>query len=320
MSSLDSVSTGPLRGKPRAAGLQGIALVLVAALLWGTGGVSGKLLLNTTDLSPLAVGFLRMALSAGALWLLGVAQSGAGYWRPLGTLNRDGGRGWGALALVALAMALYQACYYAAVIRTGVAIATLISLCGAPLIVALATAATTRQWPRGATMLAMMLSLAGTGLLVLPGQGADAPVDSTGVDWTGVALAGGAAASYATVTLVSRRIAATIEPGLLVGVSFAGSAMLLLPFAWLAGMPAIDVTLPAIGLLLYLGLVPTALAYCLFFRGMRRTDPTAAAIASLLEPLTAVLLAWVVLGEQLSPVSLAGGGVLLAGLAVMIRR
>lgn len=59
----------------------------------------------------------------------------------------------------------------------------------------------------------------------------------------------------------------------------------------------------------YLGLVPTALAYGVYFFGLRGATPTAAALATMLEPLTATVLAVGYYGETLS---FAGGvGVLL---------
>lgn len=69
-------------------------------------------------------------------------------------------------------------------------------------------------------------------------------------------------------------------------------------------------------LLVYLGTIPTALAYVLFFIGMRSTSATAASIGTLLEPMVATLLAWFLLGERFTPVgflgiALLGGSLLL---------
>ena len=70
-------------------------------------------------------------------------------------------------------------------------------------------------------------------------------------------------------------------------------------------------------LALYLGLVPTALAYALFARGLRRLPAAEAATITLAEPLTAALLGAVVLGEALGPVALAGAALVLGGLLVL---
>jgi drug/metabolite transporter (DMT)-like permease len=68
-----------------------------------------------------------------------------------------------------------------------------------------------------------------------------------------------------------------------------------------------------------LAVVSTVGAIALFFAGLRRVGPTAAAILSTLEPVVTVALASAVFGETLGPVQLAGGAlVLLAAVAVRV--
>jgi DME family drug/metabolite transporter len=59
-------------------------------------------------------------------------------------------------------------------------------------------------------------------------------------------------------------------------------------------------------IILYLGAIPTALAYGLFVFGMRTTPAPLASILVLLEPLTAALLSWWIFGERLSPAAIIG--------------
>jgi DME family drug/metabolite transporter len=73
--------------------------------------------------------------------------------------------------------------------------------------------------------------------------------------------------------------------------------------------------------LLYLGVVPSALAYALFFAGLRTVPGAVASIVTLLEPLTATALATTFLGERLAPAALAGGVLVLAAVAgLYVRR
>lgn len=70
-------------------------------------------------------------------------------------------------------------------------------------------------------------------------------------------------------------------------------------------------------LIVAFGVVPTALAYTLHFRGLRRASPATGALTALLEPLVGAVLAAVVLGERLGVAgtvgaSLVGGAVFLA--------
>src|SRR4029077_5146155 len=70
--------------------------------------------------------------------------------------------------------------------------------------------------------------------------------------------------------------------------------------AWVAGGPAFRPGLAAIGLLVALGTGPTAVAYTLYFRGLRTAAASTAARLALLEPLTGAILAALLLGERLS--------------------
>ena len=71
--------------------------------------------------------------------------------------------------------------------------------------------------------------------------------------------------------------------------------------------------------MLYLGVVPTATAYALYFRGLRSVGASVAALVALLEPLTAAVLGAVVLDERLGVAGVAGA-VLVAAAVVVARR
>ena len=72
-------------------------------------------------------------------------------------------------------------------------------------------------------------------------------------------------------------------------------------------------------LLLYLGLVPTALAYVLFLSGIRQITATVASIVTLVEPLTSTMLAWLLFGEQLGPLGVFGAALLLGAIGLLYR-
>jgi len=71
---------------------------------------------------------------------------------------------------------------------------------------------------------------------------------------------------------------------------------------------------------LWLGAVPTALAYLLFASGLRRLPANEVATLTLAEPVTATVLGAVVLGERPGAAALAGIVMILAGLAVLAGR
>src|SRR4051794_32928818 len=244
---------------------RGFPLVVLAALCWGTSGVSGRIVADRTDLGPLDIAWHRMAIGAAVLFLAHLV-----------TRRRAGGRGpltrpvAVRLALVAAGLAAYQLAYFAAVARAGVSIATLVALGLAPLLIAVGATVLGHGRPDRATLVALTAALAGLGLLVGLTAGA-----STGTAvLVGALLAVGSALGYAVVTLASGAVPAGV-PVTLVG--FAGGALLLTPVALVAGLRLTGEPV-ALLTLLYLGAVPSAAAYALFFRGLRTVPGPVAAI------------------------------------------
>lgn len=285
---------------------RGLLLIALAAVLWGTVGVASKAVFALADTNSLSVGFFRLAISAPGLLL-------AGWWllgRKLFAVRR---RDLWLMLLIGAMMALYQVCYFAAIQRVGVAIAVLITLCTAPVIVALLSVAVFREPLTRVTLLAILCALLGTGLLV--GVRSDELGGSPEVV-AGVLLALGSAFGYAMVALCGRGLAGAYHPLQPIAVGFAAGALSLLPFALATGLV---VAYPTAGwaLLVYLGLVPTAFAYVLFLAGMRHTTATFASVITLLEPLTSTLLAWLLFGERLGPLGLLGVALLLGAIGLL---
>lgn len=289
----------------------GLPLVALAALLWGTVGVASRFLFEISTLAPLTVGAWRLLLAAPLVGLLAARLPGA-------PLDR---RDLGLLLLLGLTQAGYQGLYFGAVARVGVTLATLLALCAAPVLVAVLARVMLREPLGPRTLAAVALSVVGVALLVgVPGpMRADAATVGLGL-----AMAGGAALSYAVFTLVSRALAGRHHPARIVALGFGAGAVVLAGIAGVAalggGGPLWPESGAGWGLVLYMGLIPTALAYVLFLWGMRRATAAGAAVVTMLEPLTAALLAWALFGERLGPWGLVGGGLLLGAVTVLALR
>ena len=288
---------------------RGFLLVVLAALCWGTAGVSGSIVLDRTDLGPLDIAWHRMtiaALALGAVHVLGRRRRAAVPTTPprRGTVVR--------LLLVGAGLAAYQLAYFAAVPAAGVSIATLVALGLAPLLIAVGAALLGHGRPDAATLVALVVALAGLVLLVgiSAGDGGTAVV-------LGALLASGSALAYAVVTLAGAGVPSGV-PVTLVG--FAVGALLLTPVALASGLRTTAEPV-ALALLVYVGLVGSALAYAFFFAGITTVPGAVASIVTLLEPLTATALATAFLGERLSPGALAGGLLVLGAVAgLYVRR
>ncbi len=285
----------------------GLLLIMLAAVLWGTVGVATRAIYGLAETNALSIGLFRLAISAPVLW--GACWGALGR-RALRVARRD----LAVMLLIGAVTAMYQVCYFAAIARVGVAIAVLVTLCTAPVIVALLSAALLRERLSAPVLAALVCALAGTLMLVGPGTGSGAP----GQLLPGLLLSLAAAFGYAVITLCSRAIAGSYHPLQPITIGFTAGAVMLLPFALAAGL-VISYPAPAWGLLLYLGLVPTALAYVFFLAGMRSTSATAASIITLVEPLTSTALAWLLFGERLGPLALLGAVLLLGAITLLHR-
>ncbi|HEY8583552.1 MAG TPA: EamA family transporter [Capillimicrobium sp.] len=269
--------------------------VLLAAICFGTTGTAQAL---GPEASPLAVGAARIAIG-GALLLLAALAMGVAVPR---------GR---RMLAVAAAIAVYQLAFFAAVDLTGVAVGTVVAIGSGPAIAGVLGRlvngeALTRRW-------AAATALAGLGVALLVGASAD----GASVDAAGIALAVVAGAGYASYTVVAKgMLDRGADPVGVMASGFFAAGVLLLPVLALAG-PGFLGEPGGIALALYLGAIPTAVAYVLFARGLRRLSSGETTTIVLAEPVTALALGVAVLGEQPTGLALAGAGCVLAGLAVL---
>lgn len=277
-----------------------------AGFLWGTGALVVNLLIARFGMSAENVSFWRFVV--GALALLAV------FGRP--TFFRRVPAHAPLLAMAGACMALYVLFWFLAIARIGAAVPTLIALCLPPVLVTLWSVARGRERLDAALVGWLAAALAGTALVVMRHDGAAAEARAL---WEGVALSVGSALLYAVFTLVSGRLSKALGAGpattglTIVAAAVMGPAALYTPLGW-------PEQLPMEAWLLYLGLVTAAIALLAFSWGAARLSPTLLTVATLVEPLTAVLLAALLLGQALVPLQWLGALLMLAGIAGLGRR
>lgn len=281
--------------------------LVLSGLLWGTGGLIGTLFGKAAGLSALSVAAYRL-LAGGGLIVSFMTLAGRRW--PAGRAA------WSRIAVNGLLSALFQGCYFAAIALTSVSLATLVTIGGTPVIVAVVEQARGRRALRRADAITLATALGGLGLLVgLPGGGySEAAVLAS----AGLALL--SAAGFAAVTLIGASPAADLDELALNGFGFTLGGIVLLPLtAVLGGGLRFRPGLASAGLLAALAIGPTAVAYTLYFRGLRKAPASTAALLSLIEPLTAAVLAALVLGNRLSATGIAGAVMLLAAVVRTVR-
>jgi drug/metabolite transporter (DMT)-like permease len=280
----------------RAAGLARVGLL---ALIWGSGFLWIKLSLR--GFSPVQLTFARLALGAIVLVLL--------LWRARLALPADRSL-WLHLIVAAL---LGNAIPY---LLFGIAEQHVTSnLAGAinattPLwTVALALATRTERTLTPVRLAGLVLGFAG-GLVIL------APWDARGSLGGAIGCLVASASYGASYVYIGRYITSRELPSLVLSAAqlIAASGLLLLAFPW-GGFAVPEWRGDAVVSLAVLGVVGTGLAYILNYRIITDDGPILASTVTYLLPVVAVVLGWIVLGEQVTATMAAGVAVVLAGVA-----
>lgn len=272
-------------------------LVLLSAVCFGTTGTAQAL---GPETDPVVVGAARIAV--GGLLLALIAR-----WQA-----PDTGASWarGPVLAGAAGVAAYQLTFFAAVDSTGVAVGTVVALGSGPAFAGVLARAVHGEALTARWAIATTLAAAGVAVLVAAGEAAT-------VRPLGVLLALGAGLSYASYTVAAKGLLqAGHPPEQVMARMFGLGALALVPVlvvGWPGGMDGLD----GIALAVYLGAVPTTLAYVLFARGLRHLPAPEVATLTLAEPLTATALGAIVLSEEPGPAAVAGVLLVLAGLAVL---
>lgn len=259
-----------------------IAMTAIAPAIWGsTYYVTTQFLPQGY---PMHVAMLR-ALPAGLLLLVLVRRLPDGIW-------------WGRVfVLGALNFAFFWVMLFMAAYRLPGGVAATVGAVQPLIVIALSRIYLARAI-RSLTVLAGIIGIAGVACLVLTPQAALDPV--------GVAAAFAGAVSMAFGTVLTRKWQPPVSSLTFTAWQLAAGGLLLVPVAvfFEPALPALSAA-NVLGLA-YLGLIGAAFTYLLWFRGLSRIEPSAAASLGFLSPVTATLLGWLALGQNLAPAQIAG--------------
>lgn len=157
--------------------------------------------------------------------------------------------------------------------------------------------------------IAILLTFAGCALVV--GLFAEVPAAST----AGVLLGLGAALGYSVFNLLSYRWLPGRSRLVLQTYTFGLSAIAIAALTIVTGGSLSPVAwTPALwGYLALIVVIPTFVAVTLYLNGIRNLGASQAAIVSTTEPLFTIVIAWIVLGDRLTPMQFVGALLVVAG-------
>ena len=285
----------------------GALFIIGAGGLWGTIGVIAQWL-SDDGLSAISTGFWRFSMAAVVLLSYSLWRMG---WRGLFRLPQ---RDAGLVFANGFFLAASQTLYIAAIPMVGVTISTLVTICVAPLIVVMFGLVSGGGRPNRSVIAALIAALLGTALLM-----ADSHASSGGTDLiSGTILSLAAAGTYAGVVLCGHRLTQRCAPLHINTLSFALGALMLGGVGLFTGIQTPS-TVGGWGLVVYLGVFPSVIAYGLFLMGMRAVSAEVASILTLTEPLAAALLAAWVFSESLTAWGWVGAGLMCVGFVLTLR-
>lgn len=147
---------------------------------------------------------------------------------------------------------------------------------------------------------------------MLSGSSAAANVNAVGL---GLCLAAGLA--YASYTIVSKHLVGIATPEIATFFVFTTAAVIAIPVAALAS-DTFSATSATWVMVSYLGVVATGISFLLFNHALRRVSAATCVTLSLAEPVTAFVLAILVVGEHPRAAAFWGLGLVVAGLLLVV--
>ena len=278
--------------------IQGILLVLLASMCWGTTGTLQELAPAGTP--PLTVGSARIVISA-ILLLVWCAWRDSG----LGFLRRT------SIPALLVSVAGLVGFQFTALKLTGVSVGTMIAIGASPMFAGALGSFVQKEPLSARWFLSTLVAVLGCTLLVLGGSSGTMVLEPRGI-----ALSFTAAFCYALMGLGFKMQGARLNDTQTIAVATGAASFIALPVlltldsSWMFSGAGSAVAFS-------LGFATMALPMSLFSLGLRKIYLRDAYTISLAEPLTACVLSALILGERLTPVSIGGAALILCGILLL---
>jgi drug/metabolite transporter (DMT)-like permease len=289
----------------------GLTLAVLSAATFGTSGAFASSLIRA-GWSPAAAVITRVAVAAAVLTIPALIQL-RGRWS---LLRRGAGR---AAAYGLVAVAGCQLFYFNAIERMPVGVALLLEYLAAVLVVGWLWLRH-GQRPRRLTVAGAAVAIAGLAMVL--DLGGPARIDPVGVMW-GLLAAVGLAIYFLLGAATDEE---PLPPVVMAWAGMCIGAVALAALGWMGVLP-LTVATGSVGFLghrvswvvpmLGLSLLAAVIAYVAGIGAARRLGAKLASFIGMAEVLSAILFAWLLLGQLPSTVQFLGGAFILAGVTLV---
>jgi len=269
----------------------GVTLALLATFCFGWAPIFGKLAYRA-HVPPLTLAATRTVVAAGALWVFYLI-----FWRRLIVVRWHKLMGAVGMGVINGLGSLF---YYTGLVRVDASLGQLLYALY-PIWVFVFLSAAGHRVSRLA-VLRLGLTLLGVYLLAYAGGAT--------IDWLGVMLMITAGAAYAWHLVLGQWTLADVDSRTVTLYALTAMAVTVTVARLLSGQPWEPISAPGWTAILLLGLIPTALARLMVFAGLRLLGGVQTSLLGLAELLVSLLMAFLILGERLTPVQWLGGGIM----------
>ena|SRR3972149_88432 len=276
---------------------KGYGEIITASILWGFAGILAK---KVIGMSAQSIIFYRVTFAFLILFII-FSISGSMKKIKLGDKRKY-------LILFSILQITTMLTFFISIIKASVSVAVLL-LYTAPVYITLLSPLLLKEKSTKLGWFALVLSISGILLIVEPVK---IEISQYSLGIIAGILSG---ISYAFQIMTSKYISTTYSGYSQAFWSFLIAMLILLP----AGIVPLDLVSRNLSYLLLLAIFPTILAVSLYFNGLKYLKASSASILGLIEPLSAVILAILILNEKISIPIILGGALILTGAAIVTK-
>lgn len=280
---------------------KGILLVMLAAVCWGTSGVIADILMNR-GWDPIVISFYRGAI--GLLFFIGwfllhfkknwIVSPRLYMWSLLAGLGVAGNFTFYFLSIQASSVAVAATLMYTAPVFV--------------LITSFLLRLERSTWFKWGSIAGVL-----SGIVLLTGA---YNLDSIAVSFLGTATGLASALSYALFIFAFKKASELGKPQITLSIAFMSFCVVLLLFTDNQETAAVLAS-SDIGLFILLGIVGAGLSFILYVTGIRLTTASTASMVAMVEPVTASLLGFLLLGVNLTIIQIIGMAIILATVTLL---